>query len=107
MHLGATSVYVLQVGRIESALPIPRRPWEVGLVAFEIARRHRFNEEMSQLPDGVTVHVLPTGGKQRPPDLSQLRYRNKTMVAAMIERAYRASAVYLGSLDGAETARDG
>ena len=45
--LGASTVYVLQVGRIESELTVPRRPWEVGLVAFEIARRHRFHEEMS------------------------------------------------------------
>ena len=36
--LGASVVYVLQVGRIESPLPVPTRPWEVGLVAFEIAR---------------------------------------------------------------------
>ena len=44
--LGASVVYVLQVGRIESPLAVPRRPWEVGVVAFEIARRHRFHEEM-------------------------------------------------------------
>ncbi len=60
--LGASTVYVLHVGRIESPLPVPARPWEVGLVAFEIARRHRFHEEMSALPPGVRVHVLPTGG---------------------------------------------
>ena len=59
--LGAVDVYVLHVGRIESPLTVPRRPWEVGLVAFEIARRHRFHEEMSALPDGVRVHVLPAG----------------------------------------------
>ena len=28
--LGAGTVYVLQVGRIESPLPVPARPWEVG-----------------------------------------------------------------------------
>src|SRR5580658_1131982 len=44
--LGASTVYVLHVGRIERPLAVPRRPWEVGLVAFEIARRHRFHEEM-------------------------------------------------------------
>src|ERR1017187_1776086 len=48
--LGASVVYVLHVGRIERPLEVPRRPWEVGLVAFEIARRHRFHEEMSALP---------------------------------------------------------
>jgi len=93
--LGATSVYVLQVGRIENPLTVPKRPWEVGLVAFEIARRHRFHEEMSELPDGVDVHLLPTGGSLRAPDLSQLRYRDKNMVRAGIELAYVATRRYL------------
>jgi NTE family protein len=98
--LGASRVYVLHAGRIERPLTAPRRPWEVGLVAFEIARRHRFHEEMSALPDGVAVHVLPTGEDRRPPDLSQLRYRDKTKVRASIERAYAASAKYLAALTG-------
>lgn len=98
--LGATTVYVLQVGRIEDQLTVPKRPWEVGLVAFEIARRHRFHEEMSELPDGVAVHLLPTGGNGRAPDLSQLRYRDKAMVVASIERAYAASVRYLAALAG-------
>jgi NTE family protein len=67
----------------------------VGLVAFEIARRHRFHEEMSALPGDVQVHVLPSGADRRPPDLSQLRYRGKTGVGATMERAYQASAQYL------------
>jgi len=98
--LGASTVYVLQVGRIESPLSVPRRPWEVGLVAFEISRRHRFHEEMSALPDDVEVHVLPAGGGLRAPDLAQLRYRDKTMVEASIERSYAASASYLAALTG-------
>jgi len=98
--LGAGTVYVLHVGRIERPLAVPRRPWEVGLVAFEIARRHRFHEEMSALPDSVRVHVLPAGADQRPPDLSQLRYRDKTKVRDSIERAHAASASYLAELIG-------
>ena len=35
--LGASTLYVLQVGRIEQPLASPQRPWEVGLVAFEVA----------------------------------------------------------------------
>jgi len=96
--LGATTVYVLQVGRIESPLAVPRRPWEVGLVAFEIARRHRFHEEMSSLPDHVRVHVLPTGGDQPAPGLKQFRYRDRAKVGLSIERAYAASASYLAAL---------
>jgi len=79
---------------------------------------------MSALPDGITVHVLPTGGKgptggkrptggngrtrakrtrrdRRAPDLSQLRYRDKTMVQESIERACEASADYLAAVQNA------
>jgi NTE family protein len=96
--LGARTVYVLHVGRIESPLAVPRRPWDVALVAFEIARRYRFHEEMAALPDNVQVHVLPTGAARTASDLSQLRYRDRTKVGASIERAYRASASYLAEL---------
>jgi NTE family protein len=96
--LGASTVYVLQVGRIESPLAVPTRPWEVGLVAFEIARRHRFHEEMSSLPSDVRVHVLPTGGDRLPAGAAQFRYRDQTRVRQSIERAYAASAGYLAEL---------
>ena len=95
--LGATTIYVLHVGRIERGLTPPRWPWEVGMVAFEIARRHRFFEEMETLPDGLTVHVLPAGGKSQKAgvDLAQMRYRNVSGIRAHIERAYQASLEYL------------
>ncbi|MEV0593849.1 patatin-like phospholipase family protein [Nonomuraea cavernae] len=92
VHLGAKRVYVLHVGRIEQPLSVPRRPWEVGMVAFEIARRHRFTEEMASLPPGVEVHVLPAG---EPRPLSPLRYRDPTQISAYIDRAYDASSRYL------------
>ena len=98
--LGARVVYVLQVGRIESPLPVPTRPWEVGLVAFEIARRHRFHEEIAAVPEGVQVHVLPTGGDQLPPGLGQFRYRGKNKVSSSIDRAYAAAARYLAQVTG-------
>ena len=96
--LGASTVYVLHVGRIESQLPVPTRPWEVGLVAFEIARRHRFHEEMSALPPGVQVHVLPAGGELPAPGLRQFRYRGRKQVSSSIERSYAASASYLAQV---------
>ncbi len=98
--LGATSVYVLHAGRIESPLSVPTRPWEVGLVAFEIARRHRFHEEMSALPPGVRVHVLPTGGDRLPPGLRQFRYRSGNQVSISIDRSYAATASYLADVTG-------
>jgi NTE family protein len=98
--LGAHIVYVLHAGRIERPLAVPRRPWEVGLVAFEIARRHRFFEEMSALPDDVRVHVLPAGGDRGSPDPPQLRYSDKAKVGLSIERAYTASVRYLAESTG-------
>ena len=53
VELGATRVFVLQVGRIDRPLKPPRRPWEVARVSFEIARRHRFVRELAELPAGV------------------------------------------------------
>ena len=96
--LGASTVYVLQVGRIESPLSVPKRPWEVGLVAFEIARRHRFHEEMSVIPPGVRVHILPTGGQRQAPGLRQFRYRDRNQVSNSIDRSYAAAASYLAEL---------
>jgi NTE family protein len=97
VELGARTVYVLQVGRLERPLEPPRWPWEVGLVAFEIARRHRFVGDLERLPEDVTVHVLPTGQTEPPryTDLSQLRYRDASQVGDAIARAREATARYL------------
>lgn len=102
IELGADTVFVLQVGRIEEPLHAPRRPHEVALVAFELARRHRFSHAMAEVPEGVTVHVLPTGGEPvRFTDLRQLRYRDLTDIGDRIAAAEEASARYLAFLDGA------
>ena len=50
-------VYVLHVGRLDRPLEPPRSPWEVALVAFEIARRHRFVGDLAMIPSGIDVHV--------------------------------------------------
>lgn len=97
--LGAKRIYVLQVGRLEQPLKPPRWPWEVGLVAFEVARRHRFAHDLGSLPSHVELHVLPTGGSAAPAynDISgQLRLRRLTRrVRQQIDAAYEASRRYL------------
>ncbi|WP_434741555.1 patatin-like phospholipase family protein [Micromonospora sp. SH-82] len=95
---GAEKIFVLQVGRIERALTPPRRPWEVAQVAFEIARRHRFARDLAALPDGVQVHVLPTGGLE-PRDDTPWAYRDMAAVGRRISRAYTASRRYLADLE--------
>jgi NTE family protein len=94
VELGARTVFVLQVGRIDRPLVAPRNVVEVARVAFEISRRHRYARELAAVPDGVAVHVLPPGlGSKR--DDSPLAYRDLRAAQRRIDRAYEASAAYL------------
>ncbi|MFN2587742.1 MAG: patatin-like phospholipase family protein [Actinomycetota bacterium] len=96
VELGATEVFVLHVGRIERPLVAPRNPWQVGMVAFEVARRHRFARDMASLPEGVVAHVLPAGDTApRFDSFEQLRYKNFASIRRHIASAYEATAAYL------------
>ena len=100
--LGARSIYVLQVGRLKKPLQPPRWPWEVALVAFEVARRHRFSHDLQSLPEGVQLHVMPTGGSAAPAynDIpGQIRVRRAARsIEQQIEASYEASLAYLQEL---------
>ncbi|HUG07342.1 MAG TPA: patatin-like phospholipase family protein [Acidimicrobiia bacterium] len=95
VELGADRVYVLQVGRIESPLRVPERLYEAALISFEIARRHRFTTTMRNLPDGVEVHLLPTGSPVAWDDRSQLRWKDTGGIEDRMTTAYYASLEYL------------
>lgn len=97
LDLGATEIFVLHVGRIERPLSAPKNPWQVGMVSFEVARRHRFARDMASLPTGVTAHVLPSGESEHPryDSLGQLRYKNFKSVVRHIKLAHQATASYL------------
>jgi NTE family protein len=94
VQLGADRIFVLQVGRIDRPLKPPRKPWEVARVSFEIARRHRFAREMSELPEGVEAHVLPARGTSSRDD-SLLAHRDFAGVQRRIDATYQASLEYL------------
>ena len=102
LELGATTIYVLHVGNIDTPLRVPRNAWDVAFVAFEISRRHRFHRDMESLPEGVTIHVLPTGldPNAKFNDPSKLRYNHSRSIRDGIERAYDETARYLGELAG-------
>jgi NTE family protein len=99
VQLGATRIFVLQVGRIDRPLSVPRRPWEVARVSFEIARRHRFAREMAELPDDVEAHVLPARGTSTKDD-SIFGNRDFAGVQQRIDDTYAATAEYLDGLSG-------
>jgi NTE family protein len=92
--LGADRIFVLQVGRIDRPLTVPRRPWEVARVSFEIARRHRFVRELAELPGRVDAHVLPAAGTSERDD-SVFAYRDFSSVQARIDATYVATSAYL------------
>ncbi len=94
VQLGADLIYVLQVGRIDRPLSVPKRPWEVARVSFEIARRHRFAKVMADLPEGVVAHVLPARGTS-PRDDSLRGHRDFSSVTHRIQATYEASLAYL------------
>jgi NTE family protein len=98
--LGADEIFVLHVGRLDRPLSVPRRLRDVAMVTFEIARRNRFVRELANVPDGVSVHVLPTGDPSPPAynDLTQLRYRNFRGSDRRIAWAYAATDAYLAGL---------
>jgi NTE family protein len=94
VELGADTVFVLQVGRVDRPLRAPRNVVDVARVAFEISRRHRYARELAAVPSTVAVHVLPAGvGSAR--DDSPLAYRDLRAAKARIDRAYDASVDYL------------
>jgi NTE family protein len=97
VELGAHRIFVLQVGRIDTPLRPPRRPWEVAMVAFEISRRYRFARDLSEVPGGVEVHVLPAGAGAAPrwDSRGALRYRDVDGIERRIETARQAAAEYL------------
>jgi len=97
VQLGATRIFVLQVGRIDRPLSVPRRPWEVARVSFEIARRHRFAREMAELPDGVEAHVLPARGTSSRDD-SLFGSRDFAGVQQRMDDTQAATAAYLDGL---------
>ncbi|MDY7102445.1 MAG: patatin-like phospholipase family protein [Actinomycetota bacterium] len=100
---GATTVYVLQVGRLEAPLRPPERIHETALIAFEIARRHRFATTMANLPSGVRVHVLPSANPVGFDDRRQLRFSSLGDASGLVASARAATEAYL---DGEAHAAD-
>jgi NTE family protein len=93
---GAKTVYVMHVGHVDDPLEAPTAPWDVAVVAFEISRRHRLTADLSAIPDGTTVHVLPTGAPQgRYNDSAKLRYADLGQASDQIVSASRATSAYL------------
>jgi NTE family protein len=89
VELGARTLYVLQVGLFSRPRPEPRRPLDVAVQAYWIARHHRFKRELAAMPPDIELHLVPTG--QTP----SMRYNDFTRTSELISLAYEASSAYL------------
>lgn len=87
--LGARTVYVLHCGTIDRPRPEPRRPVDVAVQAYWVARHHRFKRDLEALPPGVEAIVLPTGGTR------SLRYNDFSHGGELLDSAYAAANAFL------------
>jgi len=93
-ELGARTIYVLHCGTIDRPRPDPKRPLDVAVQAYWVARHHRFKRDLASLPDGVEAIVLPTG------ETPALRYNDFTKSAELIRAAHSATERFLdGTVD--------
>ncbi|HEY6417244.1 MAG TPA: patatin-like phospholipase family protein [Acidimicrobiales bacterium] len=89
VELGARTLYVLQVGLFSRPRPEPKRPLDVAVQAYWIARHHRFKRELAAMPPDIELHLLPTG------ETPSMRYNDFTRTSELISLAYEASSAYL------------
>ncbi|MEU8892663.1 patatin-like phospholipase family protein [Streptomyces sp. NPDC048442] len=95
---GATTVYVLRMRQKEKQLRPARFPWELGGTVLELSRRHHLHHALNSRPDGVSVHVLPSGEDlMEPPDNGAWTTRREELatIHRRAESGYRAAARFL------------
>ena len=93
-ELGARTIYVLHVGTLDRPWLDPKRPFDVIVQAYWIARRHRYHEDLAALPPRVKVVVLPVGSPPR------LKYNDFSHSHELITQAFAATAAHLDALRG-------
>jgi NTE family protein len=96
VELGATTIYALHVGSFDRPRPEPKRPIDMAMQAYWIARRNRFKRDLASLPPGVKVHVLPAG------EAPVLRFNDLRHSDRLIAMAYKASVDYLDGMSAEE-----
>ncbi|MFM7069556.1 MAG: patatin-like phospholipase family protein [Actinomycetes bacterium] len=99
VELGCRTIFVLHVGPHGRPDAEIRRPLDAALLAYWIARNHRFARDLANLPAGVEAVVLPTG--QRP----DLRYDDFSHTAELVTQGYESTVAFLEERAFAATGR--
>jgi NTE family protein len=87
--LGMDRIVVFHVGNFERPRPLPKRPIDVLLQSFSIARNARLGEDLHHMPDHIEVVVLPGI------DPGPVKRTDFARSSELIERATAATAAHL------------
>jgi NTE family protein len=91
-RLGAQRIVVFHVGNFQRPRPLPKRPLDVLLQSFSIARNARFlREAADEQPEGVELAVLPGV------DPGPLRYDDFRHSRRLVDLGYASTARWLDS----------
>jgi NTE family protein len=91
--LGATRIVVFHVGNFERPRPMPKKPLDVLVQSFSIARNNRFLREVADPPDGVELLVLPGV------DPGRVRYDDFRHSRRLINLGYASAAHWLDDVE--------
>ncbi len=94
VDLGADRIFVLHVGSWDRPRPEPKRPIDMAMYAYWLARRSRFQRDLAAIPADIEVLVLPPGATP------VIRYNDLGHSDEMIATAYQASSAFLDARDG-------
>ncbi|MCU1455275.1 MAG: Patatin [Acidimicrobiales bacterium] len=94
VELEADTIYVLHVGSWDRPRPEPKRPIDMAMYAYWLARRSRFRRDLASVPTDIEVIVLP------PSATPSIRYNDFGHSDEMIAASYQASCAFLDSREG-------
>ena len=94
VQLEADRIFVLHVGSWDRPRPEPKRPIDMAMYAYWLARRSRFQRDLAGIPANIEVLVLPPGGTPL------IRYNDFGHSDEMIATAYQATSAFLDAQDG-------
>jgi len=93
VELEADRIFVLHVGSWDRPRPEPKRPIDMAMYAYWLARRSRFQRDLAAIPSDIEVLVLPPG------ETPLIRYNDFGHSDEMIAAAYQATSEFLDARD--------
>lgn len=97
VELGADRIFVLHVGSWDRPRPEPKRPLDMAMYAYWLARRSRFQRDLAAIPPNIEVIVLPPGATPL------IRYNDFGHSDEMIATSYKATSTFLDAQEGDRT----